>query len=281
MKQGAIIFMGLLVMFGSGCKEEEVPPAKELKYTNLSYGDDPAQKYDLYLPEGRDHNTKLLIFVHGGGWSEGDKSDFTAILATLEGNGFAIANINYRLANIFTGVLHPQPADDVRLAVDYLIGKAGEYKISSEDIVLAGHSAGGHLVLYTALALNDDVAIKGVVSMCGPTDLEDPYYQSIFELSLLLTNYIGFTYADNPALYAAASPVNLVTSASVPMLLEYGVVDDIVPISNGASMESACVAASADFTYLSYPTYGHELGSGTFGLPADVKQPIIDFIDGI
>jgi acetyl esterase/lipase len=280
MKNILLILLSLALIMPS-CSEEEIPAAKELKYTNLSYGSDAQQKYDIYLPEGRNHDTKLLIFVHGGGWSAGDKADFTAILATLEDNGFAIANINYRLANVLGGIIHPTPANDVRLAVDHLISKANEYKISSDNIILAGHSAGGHLALYTSLVLNSDQAIKGAISLAGPTDLEDDYYQSIPELSLLLWNYVGLLITDNPALYAEASPVNHVTAASVPLLLQYGELDVTVPFSNGLSMQDACIAAGAEHTFVNYPTYGHELGTGTLGLPDDVKNPILDFINQI
>lgn len=281
MKKIQLILLFAPVIFLTSCGEEEIPASKELKYTNLSYGSDPMQTYDIYLPEGRNHDTKLLIFVHGGGWSAGDKADFTAILATLEDNGFAIANINYRLANVLGGIIHPTPANDVRLAVDHLLSKANEYKISSEKFVLAGHSAGGHLALYTSLVLNSDNAVKGAISLAGPTDLEDTYYQSIPELSLLLWNYVGLLITDNPALYAEASPVNHVTASSVPVLLQYGELDVTVPFSNGTSMQAACEAAGAEHTFIGYPLYGHELGTGTLGLPADVEEPILDFMDQI
>ena len=274
-----ILYICLAALGLSACQKDEVTDTKELRYMNLSYGSDPQQTYDMYLPAGRTHETPLMIFIHGGGWAAGDKSDFTAILATLEEQGFAIANINYRLANILTGDIHPAQPNDVRLAVDHLISKAGEYKISADQIVLAGHSAGGHLALYTSLQLNDDDAIKGAISLAGPTDLTDPYYQSIPDLSLLLLNYIGFTIDEAPGLYTLASPVTHVTAEATPMLLLYGELDVTVPVSNGTSMDAACAAAGADYTYISYPAYGHELGTGTLGLPADVRDPILDFMN--
>src|SRR4051812_10247664 len=75
-------------------------PLAEQSYANVSYGTDLAQKMDVYLPAGRStDSTKLIIMVHGGAWSSGDKADFDTYVTVLKQDfpGYAIANINYRL----------------------------------------------------------------------------------------------------------------------------------------------------------------------------------------
>ena len=86
----------------------------------------------------------------------GDKSDLLPS-HTLEEQGFAIAH-QLQTGQYPESDIHPA-GPTMWLAVDHLISKAGEYKISADQIVLAGHSAGGHLVLYTSLQLNDDDAM--------------------------------------------------------------------------------------------------------------------------
>ena len=74
----------------------------EKSMTNVSYGTDPLQKMDIYLPANRTTaTTKVLIYIHGGGWATGDKADLTAAdIDTLKKRvpDYAIFNLNYRLA---------------------------------------------------------------------------------------------------------------------------------------------------------------------------------------
>lgn len=66
-----------------------------------AYGTDATQKMDVFLPEGRSTaTTKVVVLIHGGSWSSGDKSDFTDYFDTLKKRvpGYAIFSINYRLA---------------------------------------------------------------------------------------------------------------------------------------------------------------------------------------
>ena len=51
-------------------------PLDAIVLTNVSYGNNPEQVYDLYLPEGREASrTKVVVLIHGGGWTSGDKVD--------------------------------------------------------------------------------------------------------------------------------------------------------------------------------------------------------------
>src|SRR5688572_25872652 len=69
---------------------------------NVAYGSDPQQVMDIYLPAGRSTtNTKVMILIHGGAWTSGDKSDFTIYVDSLKKRlpAYAVFNINYRLSN--------------------------------------------------------------------------------------------------------------------------------------------------------------------------------------
>jgi acetyl esterase/lipase len=110
-----------------GCAKEKtvdtgstVPQAVSI--TNVAYGADALQKMDVYLPQGRSaDSTKVLLLIHGGGWVEGDKSDFAAFVDTIKKRlpGYAIFNINYRLS-AFPANVFPTQELDIKAAVNFI-----------------------------------------------------------------------------------------------------------------------------------------------------------------
>jgi arylformamidase len=107
----------------------------------IAYGSHPLQKLDFW--RGRHGNAPLLLFVHGGGWRDGDKEWIgEATLAHYLGNGFAYASTNYRLvpeASI------EQQVQDVANAVAFLLARADNLGIRRDRVMLIGHSSGGHV----------------------------------------------------------------------------------------------------------------------------------------
>ena len=104
MKLSKIFCVLLLSAVIFSCKKSDpdpgttTEPAKTL--LNVSYGSDNLQKMDVYLPAGRTTtSTKVMVMIHGGGWTSGDKADFNAFVDTMKRRlpDYAIFNINYRL----------------------------------------------------------------------------------------------------------------------------------------------------------------------------------------
>lgn len=123
MKKTLVLF--LIVALASSCKKEKSADQNiaAQTQTNISYGTDASQKMDLYLPAGRSvDSTKLIILIHGGAWISGDKSDFASFIPVIQQKfpGYAIANINYRLATS-TANHFPTQENDMKSAVDFLI----------------------------------------------------------------------------------------------------------------------------------------------------------------
>jgi len=199
-------------------KEPDIPdsaPAQTI--LNVSYGSDPLQKMDVYLPAGRTTtNTKVIVTIHGGAWAQGDKSDFTAFIDTLKKRlpGYAIFNINYRLSNGST-ITFPAQENDVKAAIEFIHSKQSEYSIS-EKFVLLGASAGGHLALLQAYKYALPVKIKAVVDFFGPTDMIDLHNNpaSILVASPIIASIVGATPTSNPDIYQQSSPVNFVNAQS-------------------------------------------------------------------
>ena len=90
----------------------------------------------------------MLIFVHGGGWTGGDKY-FPDQGRYLASRGILVASINYRLA---TMTRPPNAASDVAAAIGFIHEKAGQYGGDPGHLIVMGHSAGSHLA---ALAICD------------------------------------------------------------------------------------------------------------------------------
>jgi acetyl esterase/lipase len=236
-------------------------PLPAQTYTNVAYGSDAQQTMDVYLPQGRTvDSTKLMVLIHGGAWAEGDKADFNEFVDTIKRRfaGYAIANINYRLATT-SGNHFPTQETDVKAAVAFLEQKCGEYKISG-NMVLLGASAGGHLALLQAYKY-PDAHVKAVVDFYGPADMvalytatTDPTNQA--GLQLLLNGTPG----TNGMLYQQSSPINFVTPQSPPTIILHGAKDDLVDISESSTLKAKLQSAGVVNQMITYPTEGHGWG---------------------
>lgn len=149
----------------------------QLDMKNVSYGSDTTQKMDIYLPAGRDTvNTKVILFIHGGSWSSGDKNEFNEAISAIRTKlpDFAIFNMNYRLA--YKGANRfPTQLEDIQSAINFIETKANEHKVNANKFCLIGASAGANLALLNAYKNNKTGKIKAVVDLFGPADLTALY----------------------------------------------------------------------------------------------------------
>jgi arylformamidase len=153
---------------------------RDVPYAPDAAVEHPLQTLDLYLPEGKP-NAPLLFFVHGGAWRGGDKltnnarNNRSGLIELCLSQGFGVASINYRLS---PEVAHPAHVQDVARAFAWLHGNGTQYGLDVDSIIVAGHSAGAHLVSLLALDstyLRDvgltTQAIKGVIAISGVYDI--------------------------------------------------------------------------------------------------------------
>lgn len=257
-----VLFFSILLVFYS-CKKNDAPPPVSLAaetFANLSYGSDPLQKMDVYLPAGRSaDSTKLIVLIHGGAWSEGDKSDFFLFVSVLQQRlpGYAIANINYRLASAVANHF-PTQENDTKAAIDLLLQKAADYHIS-QNFVLLGVSAGAHLALLQAYKYRNPV-IRAVVDFFGPTDMTGMYNNagtptSQAGIQLLMNG----TPSSNASLYEQSSPLYFAGAQSAPTLLLHGDADGIVSITQSVALKNKLQSAGVVNQLAIYPGMGHGL----------------------
>jgi acetyl esterase/lipase len=236
--------------------------------TNVGYGGEALQKMDVYLPAGRTTSTtKVMILIHGGAWSSGDKLDFAAYVDTMKRRqpGYAIFNINYRLSVSGTNTFPAQELD-TKAAIEYIYSKKDEYKIS-DKFVLLGASAGAHLSLLHAYKYPAPVKIKAVVDFFGPTDMNDMYTNAgLFQLSIF--QIVGATPATNATLYQQSSPINFITSNSAcPTIILQGDADPLVnDVRQSAPLYARLQAANVPVQYNLYPgkDHGANWGNDTY-----------------
>lgn len=234
-------------------------PATAQTLSNVSYGTDAAQKMDVYLPANRTTaSTKVMIIIHGGAWSSGDKSDLNIFIDTLKKRqpDYAIFNINYRLS---TGAanLFPTQENDVKAAIDFIYNKRNDY-IISDKFVLNGQSAGGHLALLHAYKYTTPVKIKAVIDFFGPTDMVDLYNNPGLVPSATVALIVGATPTSNPALYQQSSPINFVTAQCSPTIILQGGADPLVnATTQSLALKNKLITAGVTNQYVFYPTGGH------------------------
>lgn len=266
----------------SACNEKSSASTREVarqQIGDVPYGSDSAQKMDVYLPAARTvAKTKVLVFIHGGSWSGGDKSEFDQAIVKLQSQlpDYAMFNINYRLSSRGAN-RYPVQSNDVKLALDFINKHAAGYMINPNKIGLIGASAGAHLALLQAYRFNKEGRIKAVVDLFGPTDLTSLYNNHPFPDASrsVLVNLLGTRPTTNATVYEVASPINFVSAQSPPTLIFHGGLDIINPIQQSLELQVKLTAANAKVELVTYAGEGHGWQGNNL---ADTYARVITFI---
>lgn len=251
----------MVFVFVTGCQKEDTRQDNaEKTMLDVAYGSDPAQKMDVYLPANRSTTeTKVLVLVHGGGWTTGDKTELNEYLPVFKQRlpGYAIINMNYRLGQLPSTNPFPTQEADVKAAFDAIVAKANEYGYNREKLAALGVSAGAHLVLLQAYK-NNTPKLKAVVDMFGPTDLAAMYNDATTPLEqLILQALLKGTPATNAELYQTSSPIRYVSAQSPPTLILQGGADPLVKPSQSTALKLKLETANVPVQMVLYPTEGH------------------------
>ncbi len=263
----ACSLMTLLLCTGSSCNDEQqetnvIPPQDEQGVLlNQPYGPDPRHRYDIYLPANRSEQaTPVLFFVHGGGWTSGNKEDCKFWLDALQPlfPEYAYVMMSYRLVSE-AGNKFPAQEEDLRACVEKVMGMREEYKIS-DRIGLMGGSAGAHMALLEAYKYGPTSGYnpKAVLSLCGPTDITSLYGQIAPQYIGILYGCVG-TPGQDDELIRSSSPYAYVTAESSPTLLLYGAIDDLVPAAQAEMLRDKLQQQHVPVVCDIYPDDGHSL----------------------
>jgi acetyl esterase/lipase len=230
---------------------------------DTSYGADSKQKMDIYLPASRTTtSTKVLVLIHGGGWTGGDKSDFNlTVVDTLKKRlpDYAIFNVNYRLAALPATNTFPTQELDIKSAVEFIYNNRASFLVGDKFVTM-GVSAGGHLALLHAYKYNSPVKVKAVVDFFGPTNMATMYsdYAVNLPAQLGIVALMNGTPASNPSLYQSSSPFTYATTPNAcPTIIMQGGNDVVVYPTQSTTLRDKLTLAGVTNQYVLYPTGGH------------------------
>ena len=116
-------------------------------YNDIAYlNDSKLQRLDIYTPNKSNHPSTVLIYIHGGTWSYGDKLSSQKHGEFYQKNGFIFVSINYRLYSPkIQNSKHPTQAEDCAAAISWVFNNIEQYGGDKNNIYISGHSSGAHL----------------------------------------------------------------------------------------------------------------------------------------
>jgi len=190
----------------------------------ISYGSNPLQFAELWLPKGAEGSkAPLVIFVHGGCWlNQYDIKHTHAFSSALAQAGYAVWSVEYRRTGDKGGGW-PGSFEDIEAAVKFASSLQRD-SVDTDKLILSGHSAGGHLAL---LAGARNKNIHGIVGLAAITDIEQ-YAKGENSCQTATPKFMGGPPNQKPQQYLAANPSK--QSRHPNTVLIHGSSDQIVPL---------------------------------------------------
>ena len=206
------------------------------------------QLLDVCVPPGPTKRV-AMIFVHGGGFRSGSRSDMLPFCRLYAEGGIVSATIDYRLspANVF-----PAALDDVREAVIWFKAQAQRYGFDARKVVIVGYSAGANLALMAALT--NDQQVASAIAVAAPTDMRAMIEGPTFEQAKRdIAAYLGNQSPES------ASPMTFVSQGDPPVFLFHGRNDTFVPVGHSVLLAERLKQNRVPVLLRVFPGAGHEI----------------------
>jgi acetyl esterase/lipase len=241
------------------------------KNENINYLNSGSEWHlgDLLLPDGPGPYPMALC-IHGGGWSDLDRSSFDGVAEFLCAHGFATFNIEYRLLGTA-----PWPAcgDDCLAAALFLLS-GGDHmpNLKRDKLFIIGGSSGGHLALMTGLRLPRD-KVYGIVSISGIADTE-------YDRCQFPDRYTHF-WRHEPTTedFKSSSPLYWITAKQPPILCTHCPLDNVVDIASPQKFIKQCQESGADAELLEYTHPRETCKSHCIWIPGSYPQKLYPEIE--
>lgn len=247
-----------------------------LAASGIAYGPDERHRLDVYVPEQGAKRAQVMVFLYGGGWNNGERSDYAFVGRAFAAQGFVTVIPDYRLV---PQVRFPAFVEDGALALRWVRDQIASYGGDASGIALSGHSAGAYNAMMLALdrrflarAGLPAGFVRSVAGLAGPYDflpLDDPRSIAAF--------------GDFPRL-RDTQPVSFADARAPRVFLATGDQDETVRPRNSVSLAQKLRAAGAAVELRTYPGLGHAgillaLNAG-FRSRAPVLADIVHFARG-
>ncbi|MDQ1256923.1 MAG: Alpha/beta hydrolase [Candidatus Hydrogenedentes bacterium] len=241
---------------------EGVVEIKDIEYGRVG---DRQLLLDLYMPANLDKPTPGLLFIHGGGWEQGQRSDYKYYTVRYAKRGYVVATMSYRFAK---EAPFPGCVQDAKCAVRWMRANAEKYHIDPDRIAAIGGSAGGHLAMMLGYSagvpeLEGDgghaefsSAVQAVVNYYGPVDLTVPVQR---DHPILINFFAGKKYEEAPDQYKLASPITHLDKGDPPTLIFHGTIDELVPIEQADMLAKKLEELGIPYVYERIEGYPHAL----------------------
>jgi len=246
---------------------------------------------DLVCVPGREHpvidvappsrpNGAAIFFVHGGGWQEGSRRQWHAVMEHFAGLGYVCASTSYRFAPAHR---FPAQFEDVRLGFSWFRSRAEEYGFGARRIASWGSSAGAHLAALLAVVSPDDplgatgglpvrdTVPAAVVCLCGV--LTAFRYTEHDNIPEMLADFLGTDEDRDPELVRRASPLERVRGGEPPFLMIVGDADHTTPVALHERMRDRLAACGGTGELHVLPGVEHGFG---YGVSSSAQQRTIE-----
>ncbi|MBR5496668.1 MAG: alpha/beta hydrolase [Clostridia bacterium] len=209
---------------------------------DIAYGTHERQTVDIFLPEIPCSDSGIIFYVHGGGWTMGDKTVHHPDAEHFCNLGYICASMNYRYIDKETNIF--DELDDITSALKTVKITLAEHGFNVEKMIISGGSAGGHLSLMYAYTRMNEAPIKPVASCvycpavdCSKTDFlmgisgefEDWKNGILSFAAGVNINKENFSDETRQTALKKISPVTYVSENCVPTAVFQGKLDDLVP----------------------------------------------------
>lgn len=245
-------------------------------HEDLSYGDKPANKFDLYVPaDNTKTNYGLVVYLHAGGFTTGDKSDDKDMLQWLCSKGYVAAGINYTLRDD----AHPEASvlsqsNEIRDSIPVIVSEARKLGYNLDKMAISGGSAGGTLAMLYAYrdAAQSPIPVKMLFEAVGPSsffaedwdtyglDKNTEAAAELFEVmagtEITAADIENNNYQNKVKDISGYAWVN---ANSVPTVIAYGKHDKVCPFKSAKHLVDALEENNVDYKYYELPHSGHAL----------------------
>ena len=224
---------------------------------------------DLYLPESLSDKTPVVLTIHGGGWTSGDRYSWSGVAEFFcRDLGCAAFNIEYRLAS---STNHwPACGDDCIKAADWLFSEGFRKRTGflPKQVYVCGGSAGGHLALWTALNL-PSAKVAVAISISGIADVEP-------DRAANSGRYRWMAGEGMPEV----NPMKIIKPGGPCLLLTHAVGDNVVPVASERNFAAAYRAAGNVAEVYEYPCgIRPELTGHCIWIPASKPHRLISELE--